>query len=77
MEELIANIVDEVALQVVVDSGSCANVAHPDDMPKGAIIEADVGDKHFSGADGDRIKTYGTCKAKCAGSADEFSTDWS
>ena len=34
LEELIANTVDEVTLQVAVDSGSCANIAHPDDMTK-------------------------------------------
>jgi hypothetical protein len=75
--ELIANTVDEVTLQVAVDSGSCANVAHPDDMPKGAIIEPNVDDKHFSGAGGDRIKKYGTCKTKCSGTAGDFTTDWS
>ena len=77
LEELIANTVDEVTLQVAVDSGSCANVAHPDDMPKGAILEPNVDDKHFSGAGGDRIKKYGTCKTKCTGSAGEFATEWS
>jgi hypothetical protein len=77
LEELIANTVDEVTLQVAVDSGSCANVAHPDDMPKGAILEPNVDDKHFSGAGGDRIKKYGTCKTKCTGSAGDFTTDWS
>jgi len=77
LEELIANTVDEVTLQVAVDSGSCANVAHPDDMPKGAVLEPNVDDKHFSGAGGDRIKKYGTCKTKCTGSAGEFTTDWS
>ena len=77
LEELIANTVDEVTLQVAVDSGSCANVAHPDDMPKGSILEPNVDDKHFSGAGGDRIKKYGTCKTKCTGSAGEFTTDWS
>jgi len=77
LEQLIANTVDEVTLQVAVDSGSCANVAHPDDMTKGAIIEPNAEDKHFSGAGGDRIKKYGTCKTKCVGSAGEFTTDWS
>ena len=77
LEQLIANTVDEVTLQVAVDSGSCANVAHPDDMPKGAIIEPNTEDKHFSGAGGDRIKKYCTCKTKCVGSAGEFTTDWS
>ena len=77
LEELIANTVDEVTLQVAVDSGSCANVAHPDDMPKGAVIEPNTDDKHFSGAGGDRIKKFGTCKTKCVGSAGEFTTDWS
>jgi hypothetical protein len=77
LEELIANTVEEVTLQVAVDSGSCANVAHPDDMPKGATIEPNLDDKHFSGAGGDRIKKYGTCKTKCTGTAGEFTTDWS
>jgi len=77
LEELIGNTVEEVTLQVAVDSGSCANVAHPDDMPKGATIEPNIDDKHFSGAGGDRIKKYGTCKTKCTGTAGEFTTDWS
>ena len=73
LEELIANIVDEATLQVAVDSGSCANVA---DMPKGATIEPNTDDKHFSGAGGDRIKKFGTCKTTCVGSAGGFTTDW-
>ena len=77
LEDLIANTVDEVTLQVAVDSGSCANVAHPDDMPKGCVLEPNVDDKHFSGAGGDRIKKYGTCKTKCTGSAGDFTTNWS
>jgi len=77
LEELIANTIDEVTMQVAVDSGSCANVAHPDDMRKGAIIGPNVEDKHFSGAGGDRIKKYGTCKTNCVGSPGGFTTDWS
>jgi hypothetical protein len=77
LEELIANTVDEDIPQVAVGSGSCANVAHLDDMPKGAVVEPNVDDKHFSGAGGDMIKKYGTCKTTCAGSAGEFTTDWS
>jgi hypothetical protein len=77
LEELIANTVDEVTIQVAMDSGSCANVAHKDDMPRGAIIEPNTEDKHFSGAGGDRIKKHGTCRTKCVGKAGEFITDWS
>ena len=39
LEQIIANNVEEVTLQVAVDSGSCANVAHPDDMPKGGVTD--------------------------------------
>ncbi len=60
-----------------MDSGSCANVAHKDDMPNGAIIEPRTEDKHFSGAGGDRIKKHGTCMTKCVGAVGEFITDWS
>jgi hypothetical protein len=77
LEELIANTVDEVTIQVAIDSGSCANVAHKDDMPRGAVIEPNLEDKHFSGAGGDRIKKHGTCRTKCVGKAGEFITDWS
>jgi len=77
LEELIANTVEEVTIQVAMDSGSCANVAHQDDMPKGSIIEPNLEDKHFSGAGGDRIRKHGTCRTKCVGAAGEFITDWS
>ena len=77
LEELIANTVEEVTIQVAMDSGSCANVAHKDDMPKGSFIEPNVDDKHFSGAGGDRIRKHGTCRTKCVGAAGEFITDWS
>ena len=77
LEELIANTVEEATVQVAMDSGSCANAAHPDGMPKGAVIEPNIGDKHFPGAGGDRIRKYGTCRTKCVGAAGEFATDWS
>ena len=75
LEELIANTVDEVTIQVAMDSGSCANVAHKDDMAKGLVIEPKVEDKHFSGAGGDRIRTHGTCRTKCVGAVGEGITD--
>ena len=77
LEELIANTVDEVTMQVATGSGSCANVAHMDDMSKGATIEPNTEDKHFPGAGGDRIKKHGTCRTKCVGAVGEFITDWS
>ena len=67
LEEFIANTVGEVTMQAAVDSGSCANVAHPDDMPKGAIIEHNIDDKHFSGAAGGLITKHGTCRRNALG----------
>ena len=39
LEQLIANTVDEVTMQVAIDSGSCANVVPEEDLPKGVVIE--------------------------------------
>ena len=75
--QLIANTVDEVTMQVAIDSGSCANVVPEEDLPKGVVIEPNLEDTHFSGAGGDRIKKFGTCRTRCAGAVGEFVTDWS
>jgi len=77
LEQLIANTVDEVTMQVAIDSGSCANVVPEEDLPKGVVIEPNLEDKHFSGAGGDRIKKFGTCRTRCVGAVGEFVTDWS
>ena len=77
LENLIATTVDEVTMQVAIDSGSCANVVPEEDVPRGVEIEPNLDDKHFSGAGGDRIKKFGTCRTKCVGAVGGFVTDWS
>jgi len=77
LENLIATTVDEVTMQVAIDSGSCANVVPEEDVPRGVEIEPNLDDKHFSGAGGDRIKKVGTCRTRCVGAVGGFATDWS
>jgi hypothetical protein len=77
LEQLIANTVDAVTMQVAIDSGSCANVVPEEDLPKGVVIEPNLEDTHFSGAGGDRIKKFGTCRTRCVGAVGESVTDWS
>ena len=38
LEGLIAAAVEEVTMQVAIDSGSCANVANPEDLPGNCTI---------------------------------------
>ena len=76
-DEIMANVVDEVVMKVAIDSGSCANVAHPDDLPPDCILVPKAAhEKDFNGAGGDRIKRYGKVKAVMTGKEGSFMTDW-
>ena len=77
IEELIGATLDEIIVQVAMDSGSVAHVIHPDDLPaKSEIIPKGEHEKDFTGAGGDRIKKHGTCKTIASGTAGDFTTDW-
>ena len=50
-----------VVIRAAMDSGSVANVIHPDDLPAGVDIKENTTGKHFSGAGGSLITKYGSC----------------
>ena len=59
LDGLIATTIEEVTMQVAIDSGSCANVANPEDLPPNCTITPkEPHEKDFHGAGGDRIKKY-------------------
>ena len=60
--ELLATAEDRtVVIRAAMDSGSVANVIHPDDLPAGVEIKENTTGKHFSGAGGSLITKYGSC----------------
>ena len=80
-EELVGAAVDEVMrerrMKVAIDSGSCANVAHPDDLPPDCVLVPKApNEKDFTGAGGDRIRKYGKVKAVMSSKDGSFITDW-
>ena len=77
LEQLVGATLEEVRMRVAMDSGSCANVAHPDDLPQDCIITPKAaGEKDFNGAGGDPIKKHGRVKTMMKGSRGYFTTDW-
>jgi len=60
-DELLATAEERVIVRAAMDSGSVANVIHPDDLPSGVDIKENTTGKHFSGAGGSIIKKYGSC----------------
>ena len=61
MTDIIGAAVQETKIPVAMDSGSCDNVVHPDDLPEDIVIVADPpGTKHFKGANDSHIERYGT-----------------
>ena len=77
LEQLVGATLEEVRMRVAMDSGSCANVAHPDDLPQDCvIIPKAAGEKDFNGAGGDPIKKHGKVKTMMKGNRGYFTTDW-
>jgi len=60
-DELLATAEERVIVRAAMDSGSVANVIHPDDLPSGVEVSENTTGKHFSGAGGSIIKKYGSC----------------
>ena len=77
LEELIGATLEEAWVQVAMDSGSCANVVHPDDLPEGCVITPKSPDeKDFHSAGGDSIKKHGRVKTVMKGVEGQCTTDW-
>ena len=54
-------VVKEAKIPVAMDSGSCENVIHPDDLPEGFKVIPNAPDvQHFKGANDSHIERYGT-----------------
>jgi hypothetical protein len=60
-DELLVTAEERVIVRAAMDSGSVANVIHPDDLPSGVEVSENTTGKHFSGAGGSIIKKYGSC----------------
>ena len=60
-DELLATAGETVVIRAAMDSGSVANVIHPDDLPAGVEVTENLTGKHVSGAGGYFIKKYGSC----------------
>ena len=61
MTDVIGATTQEAKIPVAMDSGSCDNVVHPDDLPEDIVIVPDPpGTKHFKGANDSHIERYGT-----------------
>ena len=77
VEQLVGATLDELTVQVAMDSGSCANVIHPDDLPETCIVTPkEPNEKDFHGAGGDPIKKHGRVKTMMRGARGAFTTDW-
>ena len=77
IEQLVGATLDELTVQVAMDSGSCANVIHPDDLPQTCVITPkEANEKDFHGAGGDPIKKHGRVKTMMRGARGAFTTDW-
>ena len=50
-----------VDMEVAMDSGATANVAHPKDMPSDIVIRPNTTDFHFKGANNSKIEKFGDC----------------
>ena len=76
-DELVAMAVPEtVKVTVAMDSGSVANVIHPNGLPAGTTPSGNEEDTHFSGAGGDRIRRYGHCKTMLQSPCGQVGCRW-
>ena len=76
-DELLATAEERVVVRAAMDSGSVANVIHPDDLPSGVDVKENTSGKHFSGAGGSVIKKYGSCSTmNTTKSGTKFGARW-
>ena len=66
---------ESVRIRVAMDSGACANVINPEDLPAGAEPPGDPG-KDFVGANNSKIKRYGSVTTTCSHALGELDTEW-
>ncbi len=64
-----------VRVRAAMDSGACAHVINPDDLPAGAEPSGDPG-KDFVGANNSRVKRYGAVTTTCTHSLGQLYTEW-
>ena len=66
---------ENVRVRAAMDSGACANVINPDDLPAGAEPSGAPG-KDFVGANNSRIKRFGKVTTTCAHALGTLDTEW-
>ena len=64
-----------VRVHAAMDSGACAHVINPDDLPAGAEPSGDPG-RDFVGANDSKIKRCGSVTTVCTHSLGQLDTEW-
>jgi len=75
LDDCIMSAEDKVRVRAAMDSGACAHVINPDDLPAGAEPPGDPG-KDFVGANNSKIKRYGSVTTTCEHSLGSLDTEW-
>ena len=58
---ILATAPEKVVVSAAADIGAVASCLHPDQLPRGAKPCGNKEDKHFTGAGGEHIESYGKC----------------
>ena len=58
---ILATAPEEVTVSAAADTGAVASCLHPNQLPRGAQPCGNKEDKHFTGAGGEHIESYGKC----------------
>ena len=75
LDDCIMSAEEKVRVKAAMDSGACAHVINPDDLPAGAEPSGDPG-KDFVGANNSKIKRYGSVVTTCEHSLGSLDTEW-
>ncbi len=75
-DELIAAATEVVRVKLAMDSGSVANVIHPEELPCDAEVKPNLTGKHFTGANNSKIEKYGTSRCILTGKHGAVGCDW-
>ena len=74
-DDCIMSAEDQVRVRSAMDSGACAHVINPDDLPAGAEPSGDPGSS-FVGANDSKIRRYGSVTTTCTHSLGQLDTEW-
>ncbi len=61
-DAMLAAVAERVTIRPAMDSGSVANVVHPQHIPGDVEVKPNTTGNNFTGAGGSSIERYGTCK---------------